>query len=95
MTKKKRIALIGFGGTIAMVPNQHGSLAPAKSADDLVAQAPGLLDLGMELTVFQLLNKDSTNINPGDWKLLIDKVAELQSQFDGILVTHGNRAVVR
>lgn len=89
MAKKKKIALIGFGGTIAMVPNKFGSLAPAKSADDLVDQAPGLKDVDMDLTVFQLLNKDSTNLNPDDWKLLINKVAELQTKFDGILITHG------
>jgi L-asparaginase len=85
----KRVALIGFGGTIAMVPNAEGALAPATSAEKLVEHAPGLRQMGAKLEIIQLLNKDSTNIHPKDWTLLIDKIAELQGAYDGFIVTHG------
>ena len=84
-----KIGLIGFGGTIAMVPNADGALAPAQSAEQLVEHAPGLKELGASLEVIQLSNKDSTNLNPSDWQLLIKKVIELQSKYDGLIITHG------
>ena len=72
-----------------MVPNAAGALEPATSADDLVKYAPGLRKLGAELDVIDLLNKDSSNLTPKDWMLLINKIYELQSKYDGIIVTHG------
>ncbi len=85
----KKIALIGFGGTIAMVPNEEGALAPASSADELVKHAPGLNDLGANLTVINLENKDSTNVNPKDWLVLINAIYEMHHDYDGFIVTHG------
>jgi L-asparaginase len=85
----EKIALIGFGGTIAMVPNAEGALAPAASAEELINHVPMLREMDADLEVIQLLNKDSTNVNPVDWELLIDKIAELQNDYDGIIVTHG------
>lgn len=85
----KKIALIGFGGTIAMVPNAEGALAPATSADELVEHAPGIKKMGADLEVINLLNKDSTNLNPDDWRLLINKLAKLRAEYDGVIVTHG------
>jgi L-asparaginase len=84
-----KIALIGFGGTIAMVPNARGALAPAKSAEELVAQAPSLKEINAQLDVIQLQNKDSTNLNPEDWQLLIAKIMELYPNYDGFIITHG------
>jgi L-asparaginase len=85
----KKIALIGFGGTIAMVPNAQGVLAPAQSAEELVAQAPLLREIDARLDVIQLQNKDSTNLNPDDWQLLIGKLTEIYGDYDGFIVTHG------
>lgn len=85
----KKIAFIGFGGTIAMVQNVRGSLVPARSAAELIAQAPLLKDIKAELDVIQLLNKDSTNLNPGDWQLLVNKIVEIYNDYDGFMVTHG------
>lgn len=86
---KNKILLIGFGGTISMVPNEQGALAPALSTDQLVDRAPGLKSANAVLTVKQLLNKDSTELTPEDWKLLIDEIVVAQKQYDGILVAHG------
>lgn len=86
---EKRIALIGFGGTIAMKPDAKGTLVPAMSAEELVEQAPGIGLLDADLDIFQLTDKDSTNLFPEDWQQLIDKIAELHPNYDGIVVTHG------
>ncbi len=72
-----------------MVPNDKGALAPATSAEELLEHVPGLQKMGIDLTVVDLLNKDSTNLTPENWQLLIRKIAELYSSYDGILVTHG------
>ncbi len=86
---QKRIAFIGFGGTIAMVRNDRGFLAPARTANELVAQVPLLRGLDAKLDIIQLQNKDSTNLNPADWQLLINKIAELYPNYDGFIITHG------
>lgn len=85
----EKLALVGMGGTIAMVPNAEGALAPARNAEELVEHAPGLEQLGVDLDVISLVNKDSTNINPDDWGLIIAKITELQPDYDGVLVAHG------
>lgn len=84
-----KILLIGFGGTISMVPNEHGALAPALSTDELVSKVPGLLAIKVDLTVKQLLNKDSSELTPEDWQLLIAEIASAHDHFDGIVVAHG------
>lgn len=85
----EKIALIGFGGTIAMAPNEHGALAPAINAEQLVASAPGLSKLDVDLDVFQISDKDSSDLAPDDWGNLIDTIAQLHPNYDGVLVTHG------
>ncbi|HWB39261.1 MAG TPA: asparaginase domain-containing protein [Candidatus Saccharimonadales bacterium] len=85
----EKIALVGFGGTIAMAPNEHGALAPALSADDLVKSAPGLAKLDVELDVLQLSDVDSSDLAPNDWSLLSQNIADLHQNYDGVLVTHG------
>ncbi len=72
-----------------MVPNEKGFLAPAKTAEELVAQAPLLKEIDAQLDVIQLQNKDSTNLNPDDWQLLINKIAEIYANYDGFIITHG------
>lgn len=84
----KKIAILGFGGTIAMVPNEQGSLAPAKSVSDLMAYVPQLSDMA-DIDVMQLENLDSTNVNPNHWVRLSNKVYEIASNYDGIIITHG------
>lgn len=85
----EKIAIIGTGGTIAMAPNKQGALEPALTAEQLVASAPRLGELDAELDVFEVFNMDSSDIAPKDWGILANKVSELHSDYDGILVTHG------
>lgn len=73
-----------------MIPDaKTGALVPALSADDLVRQTPSLSHLDTELDVIQLLNKDSSNLNPQDWQTLIRKIRDIYDGYDGFVVTHG------
>lgn len=86
----ERIAVVSCGGTIAMTPSgDKGSLAPELSGEQLIAQVPNLGEMGVDIDVIELFNKDSTNVGPADWKALTDKLAAIQSEYDGIVVTHG------
>ncbi len=83
-----KIAVIGFGGTIGMVPDMSGALVPARSIADLVTLSPQLEELA-DLELIQMENRDSTNINPDHWSNLAQKVWYLNDKVDGIVVTHG------
>jgi L-asparaginase len=84
----KRIVILGFGGTIAMVPDSNGVLKPAKSVEEIIAIVPSLKEMA-DVTFMELENRDSTNINPSHWTKLALKIAELHDTCEGIIVTHG------
>jgi len=85
---KKKIIILGFGGTIAMVPDTNGILKPAKSIDEILSIVPTLREQA-DIRFEQIENLDSTNINPTHWKKLILKISEVCDQYDGIIITHG------
>lgn len=85
---KPQVAILGFGGTIAMVPDASGVLKPAKNVEEILAIVPSLREMA-DVTFHELENRDSTNINPSHWTKLILKVQELHGQVDAIIITHG------
>ncbi|OGY24354.1 MAG: hypothetical protein A2172_00630 [Candidatus Woykebacteria bacterium RBG_13_40_15] len=85
---KNKIAILGFGGTIAMVPNKEGTLVPAKGVDELISFVHKIKELA-DVTLVQLENLDSTNINPTHWTKLANKIAQVYKDYDGIIVIHG------
>lgn len=85
---KRKVCILGFGGTIAMVPDSSGVLKPAKSVDEIVTLVP-LLKENADVSWEEMQNLDSTNINPNHWTKLALRIAELHDKFDGIIVTHG------
>ncbi len=80
--------ILGFGGTIAMVPDSEGTLKPAKSVDEIVNIVPSLKEMA-DISFLELERKDSTNINPDHWTKLASKILEIHEQYNGIIVTHG------
>ncbi|MFA6536121.1 MAG: asparaginase [Candidatus Paceibacterota bacterium] len=85
----KKILILGCGGTIAMVPDpKSGVLKPAKTVEDIATLVPTLKE-SADITLEQLLNIDSTNMNPGHWAKISMVLAERVCQYDGIIVTHG------
>lgn len=85
---KRRVAILGFGGTIAMVPDSSGVLKPAKSVEEIIAIVPSLREMA-DVSFQELEQRDSTNINPNHWTKLALKIQEIHDQVGAIIVTHG------
>jgi len=84
---KKKILILGFGGTIAMIPGEKG-LKPAKSIEELLKEVPAIRECA-DVSFQQIENEDSTNIGPAHWSKLVMIIASECEKYDGILVTHG------
>jgi L-asparaginase len=83
----KKIALMTTGGTIASVPGKTG-LAPQTS----VIQWHDLFgDLSRQYTIeiCELMNIDSTNMQPENWQAIARAVYRAYPLYDGMVITHG------
>ncbi len=83
----KNILLIATGGTIASVKTSEG-LSPKLSSDQLLQFVPDVLEF-CNLTAFQLLNIDSSNIQPEDWLIISSYIEKHYDEYDGFVITHG------
>lgn len=81
----KKILLLATGGTIASRETAHG-LRPALSGEDM-RTAIGAVDAAIE--VIDLLSLDSTNIAPPHWQMIARRVADVRTDYDGFIITHG------
>jgi L-asparaginase len=86
--KIPKIVILGFGGTIAMVPNRYSALVPAKDIEELLAYAPRIAKMA-DIELRQLVNLDSTNITALHWSQLATTIYSLYSKCDAIIVIHG------
>ena len=68
MNKKKKILVIGTGGTIASIKTKQG-LRPAYKTDELISFFPEAGEFA-DIEGKMLFNLDSTNINPKHWSEL-------------------------
>ena len=84
---KKKIQIIHTGGTLGM--NLRGSPDDKnfflQNLKQNVPQIFELADTHLEI----LINKDSSNMNPGDWVKIARRIHELSPTVDGFVVTHG------
>ena len=84
-----KILLITTGGTIVSKkdPKNEG-LIPS---DDINTIFSGIHELNhfAEIEICPIFLKDSSNINPNDWILIIKKIYENKNLFDGFIITHG------
>lgn len=83
----KRILLIGTGGTIASEMTE-GGLAPELTTDQLLSRIPAISRI-CSVDCVQLLNLDSTNINPGHWQMMARCIRDRYDEYDGFVITHG------
>ena len=84
---KKKILLIHTGGTLGM--NLSGSPQDIeKFVHDLKTYVPRMFEVA-DITVDILLNKDSSNMVPGDWVLMAKRLHENREKFDAFVLTHG------
>jgi len=83
----KKILLIATGGTIASKKTKNG-LAPQITPEELVAYIPALKDV-CEAGTVQLLNLDSSNMEPKHWIQIVECVRENYEKYDGFVIAHG------
>ncbi|MBZ5753465.1 asparaginase [Metabacillus rhizolycopersici] len=83
----KRILLLATGGTIASVQGKDG-LTPGITDKDLVGYLP---ENNEELLLhsINLMNLDSTNMQPEYWLEIARTIYNKYDQYDGFVITHG------
>jgi L-asparaginase len=88
--KKQKICLIYTGGTIGMYRDpESGTLRPPKNPKSFLKIAPELNEIA-EFDFVDLMNKDSTNINPGDWTVVAKGIYDRRNEgFKGFVIVHG------
>ena len=80
----KKILLITTGGTISSEKTSEG-LAP--SSKNFTSFLDTVKECNIE--VKNLLQLDSSNIQPEEWQCMAEKVAKEYINYDGIVLTHG------
>ncbi|MBN2094500.1 MAG: asparaginase [Candidatus Aenigmarchaeota archaeon] len=85
---KKKILLIGTGGTVT-AKMVNGSWKPGCFSEaDLLEFAPEIRDLA-EVTTLDLFHTDSSNIQPQEWLEMAKIIRKNCGKYDGIVITHG------
>ena len=83
----KNILLITTGGTIASTATDNG-LAPGISSTSLMEFVPEIQEF-CDFQTMDLMNLDSTNVGPAQWRKIVASVEENYGDFDGFVITHG------
>lgn len=84
-----KLLLLSTGGTIASVISEEG-LAPGETGEDLLKM---LGKLPYDITVKDILNLDSSNIQPEEWKTIAEAIYKNRHDYDGIVVSHGTDTI--
>lgn len=87
MSTKKKILVIGTGGTIAAVKTKDGS-RPAYKIEELISFFPEAKQIA-DIDRKQLFNLDSTNMQPHHWSEIAKEIERQYVQYDGFIITHG------
>lgn len=85
--EKRRILLIGTGGTIASEMGDSG-LVPELTSRQLLRYVPDISGI-CEVDCIQLFSLDSTNIRPEHWLRIAKAIQECYERYDGFVVSHG------
>lgn len=84
---KKNILFIATGGTIASKKTEEG-LAPQITSEELIGYVPEIKEF-CNVDALQLLNIDSTNIQPEYWVLMTEAIENNYEKYDGFVISHG------
>ena len=83
----KQILVIATGGTIACRSTEKG-LVPQIEMEDFLNYVPKIHEM-CELHAIQLMNLDSTNMQPSDWITIAETIRKEYDNYDGFVVLHG------
>ncbi|MGV9883311.1 asparaginase [Streptomyces sp. NPDC003006] len=87
----RRIAVISLGGTIAMTAQTDGGATPTLSADDLIAEVPGLANTGIHVEVRDFRRVPGASLSFSD---LFELAATIETlAVDGVVVTQGTDTI--
>jgi L-asparaginase len=94
----KKILLMSVGGTISQEQDEHHTAksSEGKSANNFSDFLNDLIKdwgLDIEIVAKPLLNKDSSNIIPDDWKVMVEAIVKYYEDFDAFLITHGTNTL--
>ncbi len=89
---------MSVGGTISQEQDKHHV---AKTSEDKTADAFTVFlnklveewEMDIQIDAKPLMNKDSSNIIPSDWKLMVETVVENYEKYDAFLITHGTNTL--
>lgn len=87
METRKKILLIATGGTIASKVSESG-LKPQTSPDELLEYIPQVREI-CDVETVQVLNLDSTNMEPRHWIMIVSTIKENYHNYDGFVIVHG------
>ena len=83
----RKILLIGTGGTIACGHSEDG-LKPLLTPEQLLSYVQDSKDF-CETDTIQLMNLDSTNIEPKHWLAMAACIEAHYDEYDGFVICHG------
>ncbi len=83
----KHILMIGTGGTIACKRSDAG-LKPVITSEELLSYVPGSRAY-CRIDALQVLNIDSTNMQPSHWLQIAQAIEARYEEYDGFVVCHG------
>lgn len=85
--QRKKILLIATGGTIASKKTEYG-LAPGITPKELMGYLPSIEEI-CQVETNQLLNLDSSNMQPLHWKQIVQTIRREYARYDGFVIAHG------
>lgn len=83
----KQILMIATGGTIASKSSENG-LKPLITSNELLSYVPDARSF-CKADTLQLLNIDSTNMQPKHWLMIAAAIREHYDRYDGFVICHG------
>ncbi len=90
----KRVLIIHTGGTFGMTPMEpEKTLKPGnieKQIDTYIPRIREIADIAINIP----FNLDSSNIGPGEWRILFTIIREEIDSYDGIVIIHGTDTLV-
>lgn len=83
----KNICWLATGGTIASRSSEKG-LVPGFTAKEMLELLPKLKKYG-NIDCYDIMNLDSTNLQPKDWQYIAHYIEKYYAKYDGFVITHG------
>ena len=80
----KKILLLATGGTIASTPGEEGVQSRQLQSDGLAHMIGGITAI-CQVDFKDILNLDSSNIQPEEWQLIAGRIGQMHSGYDGIV----------